>query len=157
MAKIRRILLDAKFIIQIYFSWKCFLFFFSTWLEKKQKNQGCQKISSKLRFCFFPETETHHFRKIEFLYCVFLAQVLQHKTEPCFVSKFSEGHSFLRFKKIFLIHNANFEFLRAFIEYLEFSAVLLWTLETCQAAGWLCILYLPRQARYNALNMHETL
>ena len=33
---------------------------------------GCQKISPKLRFCFFPETETLHFRKIEFFYCVFL-------------------------------------------------------------------------------------
>ncbi|HOT88907.1 MAG TPA: hypothetical protein PL028_05145, partial [Bacteroidales bacterium] len=42
----------------------------------KQKNLGCQKISSKLRFCFLPETETLHFRKIEFLYCVFLAQAI---------------------------------------------------------------------------------
>ena len=72
-------------------------------------NQGCQKISSKLRFCFFPETKTLHFRKIEFLYCVFFplrfacearAQAHQHKTEPCFVSKFPEGHSSLRLKKI---------------------------------------------------------
>ena len=66
--------------------------------------KGCQKISSKLRFCFLPETETLHFRKIEFEYCVFLAQAHLHKTEPCFVSKFPEGHSSLRLKKIFLIY-----------------------------------------------------
>ncbi|HPS46369.1 MAG TPA: hypothetical protein PKZ21_04290, partial [Bacteroidales bacterium] len=59
---------------------------------------------------FFPETETLHFRKIEFLYCVFLAQVQQHKTEPCFVTKFPEGHSSLRLKKIILKSYTNCKF-----------------------------------------------
>jgi len=133
-----------------------FIFLFYL-IRKETKESRLSENFFKTTVLFFPRNRNSSFQENWILILRFLSTSYLHKSEPCFVSKFPEGHSFLRFKKIFLIHNANFEFLRAFIEYLEFSAVLLWTLETCQAAGWLCILYLPRQARYNALNMHETL
>ena len=72
----------------------CFNFLLDQKVTKSRKfGKGCQEISPKLRFCFLPETETSLFRKFEFVNCVFLAHVHQHKTESCFVSKFPEGQS----------------------------------------------------------------
>ncbi|HQH18676.1 MAG TPA: hypothetical protein PKZ43_03910, partial [Bacteroidales bacterium] len=64
-------------------------------------NQGCQKISSKLRFCFFPETETLHFRKIEFLYCVFLAQAICTNQNLVLYQNFLKAILFFDLKKYF--------------------------------------------------------
>ncbi len=86
------------------------LFFLIRKATKSRKfGKGCQKISSKLRFCFFPRNRNSSFQKNGILILRFLPASLRlrgestsylHKTEPCFVSKFPEGHSSLRLKKI---------------------------------------------------------
>ena len=85
-----------------YFITFCLTKKLQTCLPARQEVKAVSKFFQNYGSIFSPETETSLFRKFEFLYCVFLAQVLQHKTEPCFVTKFPEGHSSLRLKKIIL-------------------------------------------------------
>ena len=81
-----------------------FIFLFSL-MRKETKESRLSENFFKTTVLFFPRNRNSSFQKFEFAYCVFLAQVLQHKTEPCFVSKFPEGHSSIRLKKHILICN----------------------------------------------------
>ena len=88
------------------------MFFFSPWWEKKQKNQGCQKISSKLRFCFFPRNRNSSFQKNLILILRFLSTSYPAQNRTLFCVKIFWRPFFTSIKKIFLfvmlILNSNF-------------------------------------------------